>query len=408
MVLIFVSCAELPAADVTENESETPTEAMVEGETEKESESEQETESEWTPIPLSKKISWMNELWPGWNERVEYAEPDELEYYQSWCLWWYNEDDGMSGSKEVGKVMYSTRRQQVYELIYMPESAPILNPYCGPVINALEKGEPVYVEEILCSRWRPEDGVYYRIGKGESLQGQSVFEGYALYLSDTPPEEGTQEEIPTWGAKAPVRWEEKEWMNDIWPDWKKWVNWSLFHDELEFYENGSKYFPDYYQGISFSLAVRWSYGELLRAYYPEWWDYESVDMWAYERQQKMEKLNSAAYIQTERIDRVMYATENQLVYHKIITASDQTLKEPYCGFVVGALEKGDAVRVVLVIENQKNPDDPVFYGIAYEPRLGTAPFMDSYIDPFIELLDGLDPELTAFGFASKLSTEKPE
>ena len=59
MILIFVSCSELPGAEVTESESETQTEATLEGETEKETVGEQETESEseWTPIPLSEKIS---------------------------------------------------------------------------------------------------------------------------------------------------------------------------------------------------------------------------------------------------------------------------------------------------------------------------------------------------------------
>ena len=119
------------------------------------------------------------------------------------------------------------------------------------------------------------------------------------------------------------------------------------------------------------------------------------------------ELGEITYVQTERINRIMYATENQLVYYKIIAEPGCPLKEPYCGFVVGALEKGDAVRVVSVIENQKNPNDPVFYGIAYEPSLGTAPFMDSYIEPFAVCFYEGNSGQTAFGFASKLSETPP-
>ena len=404
MVSALVSCAELPGAEVPESESEIQTEAMVESETGKESESEQETESgtEWTPIPLSEKIPWMSEVWPEW-ENYGFKNQSAIDSFAYWENWesggW--EDVPLSGIQPVGKVMYSTRRQLVYKHIMFFESVPPLDPYYGAVIGALEKGEPVYVEYVRYSNFRPEDGGCYVLGQDESSPVGSVVNGMVLYLSDTPPSNEDKEEIPLWQPKEPVKWEPKEWMEDIWPDWEKWVDWERFHS----HSIAGLPSPG---DMSFSYTLSWGHGKLMEAYYPEN-HFEDAEAWAWGVYLHMDpgELGEITYVQTERINRIMYATENQLVYYKIIAEPGCPLKEPYCGFVVGALEKGDAVRVVSVIENQKNPDDPVFYGIAYEPSLGTAPFMDSYIDPFAACFYEGNSGQTAFGFASKLSETPP-
>ena len=122
-----------------------------------------------------------------------------------------------------------------------------------------------------------------------------------------------------------------------------------------------------------------------------------------------ERYEDAVMVQKEKTDVIMYATERQLVYAEIMPTVKGPLKAPYYGPVVGALEKGEPVRVVSVIENQQRPEDGEYYGIAIDLELGSTPFLAEYMDPFVERFgeDAFGSNSAAYGYAVKLSPTPP-
>jgi len=431
---------------VSKDKTEIQPEEAIEVESE-----EEETETKPVVIEIESKFdkhALMYKLWPEWDQYT-YASnlfPENLNKY--WDMngiikgtyYPVDKDHGHVMTSTMGTridtshrfiesldcVMYASKDQLVYGNITSTDFMPLQEPYYGQVVGALEKGEAVHV---LCSfflPYRPYDGIFYVIGDGEGnpfldayvglqpgfggygygmigvvpVAGQSENGKFTLTIGDisysydaktvgivkalsmTPPVDGHNEEVVYDGPEV----DKKSWMSDIWPEWEEY---KVCEENQYFYVTGKE-----------DPMYRHMQDVFPQKFYPE------EDYWEIFYPERYEE---AVMVQKEKTDVIMYATERQLVYAEIMPTVKGPLKDPYYGPVVGALEKGEPVRVVSVIENQQRPEDGEYYGIAIDLEIGSTPFLSEYMDPFVERFgaDAFGSNSAAYGYAVKLSSTPP-
>lgn len=314
-------------------------------------------------------------------------------------------------AEEINAVMYAEEDQPTFSAflgtaLIDADVTPMQYPYVGVVAGELKAGTPVFVRCSIFNRHRPQDGVVYvidhRMGTpfteeytyayvDENMEGYQGYHdssdyayafGYALRLSDTEPEPNSKEYFHKEVETSEVWHDEKMlWMKELWPDWEAFIqtDYGFVGDAEE------------------KIDIR---QHTLEMFYPE------EDYWEIFYPERYE---DAVMVQKEKTDVIMYATERQLVYAEIMPTVKGPLKDPYYGPVVGALEKGEPVRVVSVIENQQRPEDGEYYGIAIDLEIGSTPFLSEYMDPFVERFgaDAFGSNSAAYGYAVKLSPTPP-
>ena len=358
------------------------------------------------------KCDLMFEMWPEWNWYSfdqEYLNSDEESpaMIHGMKQLFYPCDVQIAEGFErqilvcenVNQVMYASKDQFVYSEKIENVLLPLQMPYCGKIAGFIEEGTPVYVTWSVCNTSRPQDGKFYFI---DGTVGDPFLQEYIEKVTGEDEQEDLQRAIgivfelseePAKGEKDALEVTEKvwpaskSWMEEVWSNWQ----------EAKCYE-GNKYSCLVKENdSSVLLPVR---DFLLGKYYPEE-DYRALFY--------PERYEDAVMVQKEKTDVIMYATERQLVYAEIMPTVKGPLKAPYYGPVVGALEKGEPVRVVSVIENQQRPEDGEYYGIAIDLELGSTPFLSEYMDPFVERFgaDAFGSNSAAYGYAVKLSSTPP-
>lgn len=400
-IVMLASCGAESVIEPETEEMQTGTEPVI-------SEPESEEESEETGTVLDK--SWAEELWPGWKEVSYPALKDDPDKMQAFL-----EEQGQTGKEPfllpldnftleaIGEldsipmpyyavgldlVMYASERQLVYQSLFQSGNAP----YAGIPVGVLEKGEAVHVTYIGSY---PEDPTVYYFGIDESL-GSPFEDDYLAILSEV------RNEVTEDGKEAIVGFACS--LTFVPPDYdaekaseEAWANEGELYDLYNF---------------SFETDKAW-----IDSFFPDWKDFAVIagQDGAYAVEEALieknpglrpshptsEDAEAMAFLETG-LDVMMYAAERQIVYRSIADYLKTPRMEPYCGIMVGALEKGEPVHVVAIGINRFRPQDGLIYYI--DDGIWTA-FLDGHIEA---LQDQPNVPKTAYGTALHLSFTPPE
>lgn len=396
---------------------------------------ESETVSEAAPDPASAdiippvtegedettdKTVWMDELWPEWEEYAEINgnrknlsdEYYPYEYHFQYCLTDSNMDMRQVLVEELNCTMYASERQFVYsnDGFLSPINEPLVEPYMGQVVGAVEKGEAVHVLGSIINRYRPQDDIFYVI-ETDNVEDDAFLSDYLAWAEkefNMRPEENKAAGFRALGVVCHLQMEpvtditeEPEAaasnpsvatrlmdtvpaaMEELWSDWQ--VN---AYKDGHFGDDG--YYGFYEDGTS--LVLR---DAMLMHFYPFENFYERVLPQSYEDVSICRKSDE---------NRVMYAAEDQFIYAMILPTKDAPLTYPYLGPVVGFIEKGQAVRVNALVHNKLRPEDGVYYGIAIDDvydGVYFSEYMDAKLDRFGA--DVLIKSNVVYGYAARLS-----